>query len=113
MSESGFPCTGCGACCMVIGKVLSNVDCLDNPVLRAAVEVFPYKADENGVCEKLIDNKCSVYDDRPIMCNVAALGQLLGRNPYEFYSENIKYCNQLIDLFGLDESYKITQEGLK
>ncbi len=43
------------------------------------------------------------------MCNVAALGVLLKRNPYEFYSENIKYCNQLIDLFGLDQSYKITE----
>ena len=109
MHESGFPCTGCGACCMTVGMVLDNVERLDNPVLRAAVEAFPYKVDENGVCEKLVDSKCSVYEDRPIMCNVAALGVLLKRNPYEFYSENIKYCNQLIDLFGLDQSYKITE----
>lgn len=94
---------------MSVGIILNNVEAQTDPVLRAVIETFPHKVDENGVCEKLVDNKCSVYDDRPIMCNVSALGQLLGRNPYEFYSENIKYCNQLIDLFGLDESYKITQ----
>ena len=64
-----FPCIGCGACCMAVGDILSTpIDELDD--FRQEIEDFPYKAKENGHCEKLVDGKCSVYENRPDLCNV-------------------------------------------
>ena len=104
-----FPCTGCSACCRVIGQVLSlnPDDC--HPVLGDAIERFPYKPDLNGVCEKLVDNKCSVYSNRPLLCNVKLLGELMDVDQSEWYSQNIKACNALIDSLQLDPSYKIDE----
>lgn len=113
MYNSGFPCTGCGGCCRLIGQVLEKPEEQTHPIYRYAVESFPYKADEFGVCEKLVDNRCSVYENRPLMCNVTLLGQLLREDLDEWYSENIKYCNTIIDSLGLDKSYKIPEWGVK
>lgn len=33
---------------------------------------FPFSI-KDGKCEKFIDGKCSVYENRPIMCNVEKL----------------------------------------
>jgi hypothetical protein len=37
---------------------------------------FPYK-NINGVCEMLSDNKCSIYETRPIVCNTEKMYTLL------------------------------------
>ena len=37
---------------------------------------FPFK-DKNGVCEMLKDNKCSIYETRPIVCNTEEMFKLL------------------------------------
>jgi Fe-S-cluster containining protein len=37
--------------------------------IKKIIKEFPYKHTD-GVCEKLIDNKCSVYESRPDLCNV-------------------------------------------
>lgn len=107
MSDKAFPCTGCGGCCRLVGVILDNVNNQTNPVFRYAVETFPYKTDSFGVCEKLVDNQCSVYENRPLMCNVSLLGKLLREDTDEWYLKNIKYCNLIIDSLGLDQAYKI------
>lgn len=107
--ESGvaFPCSGCGQCCRTIGKILT----LDNihPLLNALVEQFPYATDQDGVCEKLnSDNTCSVYNERPLLCNVKTVGTLLGVPQDKWFLDNIHACNLLIKQAGLDEKYLIS-----
>jgi Fe-S-cluster containining protein len=102
-----FPCTGCGACCRVIGPLLGSDIGKTNPILDYAIKSFPYKTDAEGVCEKLVDNSCSVYEDRPLLCNVKALGILMKQDECEWFRFNAEACNRLIDRFNLDSSYKI------
>ena len=80
----------------------------ENYVMRLAVETFPYKTDSAGVCEKLVDNKCSVYNDRPLLCNVKQLGEAMRVNQTEWFKANAMACNRIIDSLNLDSSYKIT-----
>lgn len=102
-----FPCTGCGACCRVVGSLLTSDVGKAHPVLDHAIKSFPFKTDSDGACEKLIDNQCSVYEDRPLLCNVKALGILMKKDEAEWYRFNAQACNALIERFGLSSSYKI------
>lgn len=107
-----FPCTGCGGCCRIIGDILSSSNKPENPVLRHVIESFPYSAGANGACEKLVDNRCSVYAERPLLCKVDLLGELLNINKRDWYTTNAQSCNKIIDLLGLSPSYKITDYDL-
>jgi Fe-S-cluster containining protein len=85
-----YPCTNCGACC-------KRVHLLEN---------FPFK-NINGVCEKYIDNKCSIYENRPWICNIDKGAEILGFNKEEFYKLNIQACNQMMDEDGIDLKFRI------
>ena len=66
-----FNCTECGLCCTKVGGIIQNLGEAD-PKIRAAYAEFPFKFDQEGVCEKY-DPKtkhCTVYNDRPDICNV-------------------------------------------
>lgn len=40
---------------------------------------FPY-SHKNGVCEKLTENNhCSIYDNRPIICNIEKLSLIIAQ----------------------------------
>jgi hypothetical protein len=97
-----FPCTGCGCCCKVINwadKIVVRDD-PDHPLY------FPYTHNE-GVCEKLIDNKCSVYETRPALCRIGVnIPEWMPIDQY--YEQNIAACNKLIDLFGLGDEWRPT-----
>ena len=100
-----FPCTGCGCCCRVI-------DWADDIVVKDDPEhpyYFPY-THKDGVCEKLIDNKCSVYETRPLLCRIENMIEkiLPGVDKEEYYKLNIKACNMLIDRFGLGDEWRPT-----
>ena len=102
MDLDDFPCTSCGLCCKQMNVVL-NTD-HDNDLLNFIVSKFPYEVSEDGVCEKLNDNnQCSVYEDRPLICNIRIMSKLF-HIPYKY---TIEACNELIDSAGLDPSYKI------
>ncbi len=104
-----FPCTGCGACCRKIRDILEDPEQLKPfPVLYNAVKEFPYDANEDGSCTMLKGNLCSVYDDRPLLCNIKKLGELSGYHESTWYSLNALTCNTLIEDAGLDESYFVT-----
>jgi Fe-S-cluster containining protein len=92
-----FPCTGCGQCCKRIKDI---------HYLFPAPFTFPYKH-INGVCEKLVDNKCSVYDDRPLICNIDKMIEYREFDKEEYYAENIAACNQIMDEDGIDQSFRI------
>ena len=103
-----FPCTGCGGCCRLLGGILKSPETQENYVMRLAVQTFPFKADATGACEKLVDGKCSVYEDRPLLCNVEELGKAMRVNEAEWFKANAFACNRIIDLLNLDPMYKIT-----
>ena len=68
---------------------------------------FPYKARENGECEMLEDNKCKVYDNRPTICNIDALIDVLGANKEDYYKQSIIACNKMMDNESISVEYRI------
>jgi len=109
---SDFPCTGCSLCCKNLGYI--HASALEYPrgsMVRVAAETFPFTWDSSGCCTKLIDNRCSVYEGRPLLCNVKALSTLwaeeLQCDVNDIYALTAESCNQLIDSAGLDSEFKI------
>lgn len=98
-----FPCTGCGACCRRIQNLKEYSDKL--AIEKSMPEIsFPYE-NKDGVCEKLIDNKCSIYEDRPLICNIEKMDKILKMD--KFHEMNANICNLFIKQDGLDESFLI------
>ena len=108
MSER-FPCTECGLCCRHVGLILATIDQQDNPLLKELFKSFPYETDAFGACEKLIDNRCSIYEDRPLVCNVAAMADTQGIPRTEYFKKAAQACNFMIKNAGLDESFLINE----
>jgi Fe-S-cluster containining protein len=52
------------------------------------------------------DNKCTIYESRPLLCNVDGLIDMLGLDRKEFHDLNIKACWDLADEFSLGEKAK-------
>jgi hypothetical protein len=113
MELPDFPCSGCGQCCRFIGKVLnSNVDA--NTPIGALIKEFPYKPNANGDCEMLVDGQCSVYEDRPVLCNIKKMSELFySDDPIGHYLDCAHVCNALISYADLDPSYMIDVEELE
>lgn len=66
---------------------------------------FPHEISEDGVCSKLVDNKCSVYDDRPLICRV---DDLIGDgDKKKWYNMNAAACNALQEHFKIDNSFRV------
>lgn len=104
MEKKSFPCTGCGCCCKIINVLHEAAQAFKDKVDVS----FPYKWDETGRCEKLgDDNKCMVYDNRPLICKVDEIGELFGLTTEENHQLTAKSCNKLILDFGIDESFKV------
>jgi len=99
-----FPCTKCGVCCTRIGFIVENLRECSDPNSKL---YFPYEFDEKGVCSKLVDNKCSVYENRPTLCNVEKMFDRKHNTWDEFVLININACNQMMDEVGVDEEFRI------
>ena len=52
-----FRCSQCGKCCE---KVYTS-------------KLYSFLADDTGKCKYLKDNKCSIYNRRPLICRVDAM----------------------------------------
>lgn len=77
-----FPCDCCGACC----KNLHKSDLYKNLHLG------------DGICIYLSDNKCSIYDERPLLCRIDEayneyFSSAMSKNKY--YELNILECEKL------------------
>lgn len=74
-----FKCSGCGACCMIMG------------------------------CRFLTpDMKCSIYPIRPDECNVDTMWHKRGKpDRLSYLIQNTLVCHRLIDYYGMSEDYKI------
>ena len=78
-----WKCKECGACCYFIDKA------------KKMGYEFPYKAKKDGSCEKLIDNRCSIYEDRPDICNVEKVRRILDKEYFEYYELMEKSCEEV------------------
>ena len=105
-----FPCTSCGEGCKNIGSGFEKTLKLGAPkAIKDLIERFPYKLDENGACSMLNDdNTCSVYDDRPIICNIKLAAKLLNVEEDIWFKQNAEACNDLIRSANLDDRYLVT-----
>lgn len=94
-----FGCIKCGLCCSTVGRVLESKDRLEEPYKSLVVE-FPYKTLPNGACEKLKDGECTVYDNRPSICNVEYIRKTYFGNEdsLEYYDRVRKSCNLLLSM---------------
>ena len=90
-----FNCTSCGLCCKNLGRMLRE-SYIKVPWMRPMVEAFPHKVLEDGSCEMLVDNRCSVYEDRPLMCNIDKMAKHpMPISRLDWYSLNYQGCNTL------------------
>ena len=100
----------CGACCSHIDRSVAILRLIG--IKPGDPLDFPHQFDETGRCEKLgEDNKCTVYEDRPVICNLDKMLEILGIDKKQGYIENIKACNRLMDEDGIDESFRIKEGG--
>ena len=99
-----FPCTGCGSCCKRIRSVVQSINIYENnhPLY------FPHRWTSEGVCEHLTEeNKCAIYETRPLLCNVEKLAEILVVDKKKFYQENILVCNKLMDIDNIPLQFRI------
>jgi Fe-S-cluster containining protein len=77
-----WKCNMCGECCRHVDRV---------PALREF-------AKEDGSCSFLEGNKCSIYDHRPLVCNVRGIYERFfkGQVPEDlFYEKTAQACAEL------------------
>lgn len=100
-----FPCTGCGSCCKRIDKLLPNIEKLDDNLKQ--ILNFPY-THINGRCEKLgNDNKCTIYEDRPIVCSYEKFMEVFNYSKDDIFPMSIASCNKMMDEDGVGEEFRI------
>lgn len=87
MSESclelpDFDCEACGECCR------------HTHLVSELVELYDY---EKGACQYLDGDKCTIYDDRPDVCNYRKLYSKLSKyySPEEYYQISIRFCEEI------------------
>lgn len=93
-----FPCTACGQCC----KHISNIK-----------ELAAFDRGD-GTCKFLIDNKCSIYDTRPKICNIEEMYKEVYHQQFEkeeYYLLNFQACKQLQNDAGIPSEEQISLHG--
>lgn len=77
-----YPCTSCGICCQNIAHIQ---------------ELKKYDRGD-GQCKYLKENKCSIYDIRPLICRVDAMYDSYYKHQIsaeEFIAMNLEACKNL------------------
>ena len=80
-----FPCEKCGLCCRMIGGIpaLHDFDRGD------------------GTCIHLSGNLCSIYENRPLICNTSRMYEAFFKDamtPEEFVDMNLNACRKIQEL---------------
>ena len=73
-----FKCSMCGMCCRNIQYWKKNLSLMRRLLNDETID-FPYN-DINGVCEMLFENKCCIYESRPVVCNTEEMYKLLHKS---------------------------------
>lgn len=102
-------CTACGQCCKRMDKAIPELKQLfKERNISSRLIKFPYKWNEQGVCEKLGgDGKCTIYENRPNVCNITWIQKTLKIGKNKFYDSVVQGCNKLIEETGVGEEFKI------
>jgi len=113
VNKSTFKCTSCSACCKTVGSAIDNAKKLQTKsVISEMLLSFPHDLNDEGHCSKLDETgNCSVYDDRPDICNVEKMYEIHYSKYYPskeaFYEAEHKACNVLMEAQGIGEEFKI------
>jgi len=80
-----FDCKQCGNCCRNANKI---------PLEQ--LEFFGLKLNKKGVCVNFKRNKCTIYNERPDICNIEKVYQkyFSYMNKEDFIKLNYKSCNK-------------------
>lgn len=67
---------------------------------------------EDGSCIHLTGNECSIYEDRPLICNIDAIREKHYKDvsKEKFYEITAKSCNAIMDEDGVDPKYRVDLE---
>ncbi len=101
-----FNCSGCGSCCKRVGANITLLKSLG----------FPYGVKADGrSCEMLTDdNKCSVYLNRPDICNVDKQYYInpanKGKTKKEVFLQESIICNKFMDEDGVDIKLRVNEK---
>lgn len=72
-----FECKMCGMCCRNIKRYRDEAYPLLKNILGEKMPEFNIK-DNDGVCVNLMENnKCSIYEQRPTICNTSKMFDIL------------------------------------
>lgn len=77
-----FNCSKCGECCRNLNKS----------------ELYKELHNGDGICKFLKGNLCSIYEKRPLLCNVDESYKIYFKDKMslnEYYSLNYKVCKLL------------------
>jgi Fe-S-cluster containining protein len=85
-----FPCTKCGACCVMAGRL----------------GLMPQGKD--GACVHLKNSECEIYDERPDVCRINVMQERSGIDMNAYHEITARICNALIDELGLDPDLAVT-----
>ena len=106
-----FPCTSCGQCCRLIGLHFNHSHEVyqNSPqAIKDLMDSFPYPINPDNSCSMLNeDGLCSIYDDRPIICNTKFAPQLNHMSQSQFNQLMAQHCNILINAANLDPKYLV------
>ena len=112
-----FPCTGCGLCCKRVGPAVIGARKLvatgNENVYVKDVAAFPYSFDATGKCENLLpDNKCAVYENRPLVCDIGRVwekhhqpGGIITKESY--FLSAAELCNSMMVEANTNENFFI------
>jgi len=108
-------------CCMQAKDALKGIiDLMTDPDMPMNIDPailhFPYKVDqETGRCEKLsADNTfCTVYLDRPILCNLDKATKAMGFPMELFWPSNAEACNHYLTEAGIPKDQQIDLDRLR
>lgn len=97
MTQLRFQCSGCGACCRRVSR-MKGFD--------------PDWILEDGSCMHLLeDNSCTIYEDRPLFCQVdgdwEAREDVDKVSKLEYFVLSNEKCNEFILQDGMDQQYLI------
>lgn len=73
---SDVPCGSCTLCCQLLSPFLTPEEIssgkyplsIVNPINNDEGPTVVLFRNKNGGCSMLVDNKCSIYHDRPVAC---------------------------------------------
>lgn len=77
-----FICSKCGECCKNLNK---------SPIYNEL-------HDGDGICRYLINNLCSIYENRPLLCRIDESYEVLFKDKMSkirYYELNYEYCYKI------------------